>query len=132
MVTIVGYSIRTQKDGEKKQYIALELEGDVEMVQSQQTGRFYATVRRCTVTSSFDELTAQRMVNKQMPGSIVRVPCSGYDYIVPESGEVINLSYRWDYQPEGAGRVYQPRQRVAAAQPANEEELVVEEEPVVV
>lgn len=131
MVTIVGYSIRTQKDGEKKQYIALELEGDVEMVQSQQTGRFYATVRRCTVSSSFDELTAQRMVNKQMPGTIVRVPCSGYEFTVPESGEVINLSYRWDYQPEGPGRVYQTRQKAAVMQQENEEEIIVEEEVVV-
>ena len=127
MVTIVGYSVRAQKEGDKKQYIALELEGDVEMVQSQQTGRFYATVRRCTVSSSFDELIAQRMVGKQMPGSIVRVACEGYEFTVPESGEVINLGYRWDYQPEGAMRMHQPKQRVAAKQEQKEEDVIIEE-----
>lgn len=127
MVTIVGYSVRTQKEGEKKQYIALELEGDVEMVQSSNTGRFYATVRRCTVSSSFDELTAQRMVGKQMPGAIVRVPCDGYEFTIPESGEVINLGYRWDYQPEGAMRMYQPRYKAAAKQEHKEEDIIIEE-----
>lgn len=109
MVTVTGYSLRQQKEGEKKQYISLDLEGDIEMVQSQQSGRFYATVRRCTISSTFDEATAARMIGRQMAGSIERVPCEAYDYTMPETGEVVKLGYKWDYQPEGGKRMVAPR-----------------------
>ena len=111
MVTVVGFNLRTQKEGEKKQYITLEIEGDIEMIQSQNTGRHYATVRRCVVSSTFDPLTAERMVGKQMAGTIERVPCESYDFTVPESGEVIQLGYRWDYVPAGAMRMHQAKAR---------------------
>lgn len=109
MVTVTGYSLRQQKEGDKKHYISLDLEGDIEMVQSQNSGRFYATVRRCAISSTFDEATAARMVGKQMTGSIERVPCEPYDYTMPETGEVVKMGYRWDYQPEGGKRVIAQR-----------------------
>lgn len=104
MVQVVGYSLKTPKEG--KPYVALELEGSIEMIQSQNTGRHYATVRRCTVSSTFDEVTAERMVGKEMPGSIERVPCEPYDFTVLETGEVVKIAYRWDYQPEGRRRTF--------------------------
>lgn len=97
MVTIKNYHLR---QGEKGAYVSLELTGDVELVQSSSTGRFYATARRCFIFSTFDEQTARMMVGKQMPGSIKRVPCEAYDYVLPETGEVIRLGYRFDYTPE--------------------------------
>ena len=112
MVQIVGYNLRTQKEGEKKSYITLEIEGDVEMVQSQNTGRFYATVRRCVISSTFDEMTAARMVGKEMAGTIERVPCEPYEFTIKETGEVTLLSYRWDYQPEGRRRTFTPKAKV--------------------
>ena len=69
MVTIKAAHLR---DGDKGQFISLELEGDLELVQSTSTGKFYATVRKCFISSTFDEETAQRMVGKQIKGSIVR------------------------------------------------------------
>lgn len=110
MVTVINYALR-KKEGESKPYITLTLEGGVEMVQSQNTGRFYATVRTCVVSSTFDEGTAVRMVGKDMPGSIERVPCEPYDFTIKETGEVIKMAYRWDYQPEGGRRVYATKQR---------------------
>ena len=109
MVQIVGFNLRTQKEGKKENYITLLIEGDVELVQSSNTGRFYATVRRCVISSTFDEETAERMVGKQMPGTIERVPCQAYDYTVPETGEVVSLGYRWDYKPEGGRRISTPK-----------------------
>jgi hypothetical protein len=109
MVQVVGYSLKTPKEG--KPYVALELEGAIEMVQSQNTGRHYATVRRCVVSSTFDEHTAARMVGKEMAGSIERVSCEPYEFTIRETGEVTLLSYRWDYQPEGARRFTPPRQK---------------------
>lgn len=129
MVTVIDYAVR-KKDGEKP-YITLTLEGGIEMVQSQNTGRFYATVRTCVVSSTFDELTAQRLLGKEMPGSIVRVPCDNYEFTIPESGEVVSLAYRWDYVPENAMRMYRPKQKPAAKQDAKSEDIIVEEETTV-
>ncbi|MBL7683823.1 MAG: hypothetical protein JNK00_10725 [Flavipsychrobacter sp.] len=97
MVIVKNYSL---KDGEQGTYVSLELEGDLEMVQSQNTGRFYATTRRCRIFSTFDEPTAKRMVGRPMQGSIVRVPCEPYEFTIPETGEIITLAYRYDYVPE--------------------------------
>lgn len=109
MVHVVGYSLKTPKEG--KPYVALELEGSIEMIQSQNTGRHYATVRRCVVSSTFDEHTAARMIGKEMAGTIERVPCEPYEFTIRETGEVTLMSYRWDYQPEGTRRYAQPRQK---------------------
>ncbi len=43
MVHVKNYALRERKDGET--FITLELTGGVEMVQSTDTGRFYATIR---------------------------------------------------------------------------------------
>jgi hypothetical protein len=99
MVTITKYHLRESKDG--KPFIALELQGDIELVQSLETGNFYATARKCSITSTFDEETAKRIIGTQMPGSIVRVQTEAYDFLVPESGEIIRLAHRYQYRPEG-------------------------------
>lgn len=99
MVTVKSYVSRTGDDDE--QYILLELEGDMDLVKSNKTNRYYATVRSCKIFSTFDEQTAQRMVGKQIPGEIVRKQCEPYDFTVPETGEVIKLAHSWDYDPEG-------------------------------
>mgnify|MGYP000315146524 CR=1 FL=1 len=57
MVTITSYVPRTRKDGTT--FIALEITGGVELVQSSNTGNFYATVRKCTIPSTFDENIAK-------------------------------------------------------------------------
>ncbi len=97
MVIVKNYHVR---EGEQGSFISLELMGDIEMVQSTNTGRYYATARRCFISSTFDELTAKKMVGKEIKGSIKRVPCEAYDYTLPETGEIINLGYKWDYVPE--------------------------------
>ena len=99
MVQVKNYNLR-QKEGEEKSFITLTLESGIEMVQSQNTGRFYATTRTCNISTTFDEATAQRMIGQQIPGAIVRVPCEEYEYIIPESGEIITLGYSWDYVPD--------------------------------
>ena len=99
MVIVKNYHLR---EGEKGSYVTLELQGDMELVQSQNTGRFYATARRCSIYSTFDEYTASRMIGTEMEGRIQRVPCEPYEYTIPESGEVVVLTHSWDYTPEEA------------------------------
>ena len=99
MVQVIGYEIRKNKVGE--QFVALDLMGSLELVQSQNTGRFYATARRCSIPSTFEEEVAKLMVGSKIDGEIVRVPCDPYEYTVKRTGEVISLAYSYSYQPPG-------------------------------
>lgn len=99
MVTVRDYKIAVNsKDGEK--FCMLILEGEVEMVQSKKTGKFYATVRKCSVPATFDEATCKAMIGKIMPGGITRVPCTPYEYTIPSTGEVVTLDYTYSYNPQ--------------------------------
>jgi hypothetical protein len=98
MVTIIGYSQRLNKEG--KPFIALQIQGDITLVQSKETGHWYATAKRASMTSTFDEQTAQSLVGKTIPGKIERVQCEDYEYVVPETGEAIVLSHRYEFVPE--------------------------------
>jgi hypothetical protein len=103
MVKVVDYNVRETKTGEE--FIALILQGDLTMVQSKETGRFYATCKQCSITSTFDETTAKAMIGREIPGRIGKVGCEAYDFTVPEMSEVILLSHRWEYRPEEASVV---------------------------
>jgi len=98
MVTVIDYSLRESKDG--KSFVSLKLEGDPEFIQSLQTGKFYLTAKRCSVTSTFTEESAKSLIGKKMRGSIVRMECESYDYTVPETGEIISLAHTYEYLPD--------------------------------
>ena len=53
MVKVTNYAVRERKDGTT--FIALEITGGLEIQQSQTTGNFYATVKKCSIPSTFDE-----------------------------------------------------------------------------
>ena len=99
MVTVKGYSTQQSKDGSS--FVKLEIQGDLLMVQSQQTGRFYATAKSCFISSTFNEDQAKLMVGKQLPGRIEKLECEPYDYAIPETGELVKLNHRYEYLPEG-------------------------------
>ncbi len=99
MVIVKDYFLR---EGEKGDFVTLQLEGEIELVQSQSSGRHYATARRCNIYSTFDEETASRMIGSVISGRIVRVPCEPFEYTIPETGEVITLNFSWDYNPDDA------------------------------
>jgi hypothetical protein len=100
MVTVKDYAIRQTKDG--REFVALILQGGLCLVQSKQTNNFYATVKRCSVPSTFDEETAKGMIGEKIPGSVQKTSCEPYDYTVQDTGEILHLDYRWAYVPEGA------------------------------
>jgi hypothetical protein len=100
MVTIVGYSQR--KNSEGKDFYSLILQGGIEMVKSKETDRYYATAKRCSITSTFDEATAKAMIGEKIPGTVQKQNCEPYNYVVKETGEIMELTHRWVYLPEGA------------------------------
>jgi hypothetical protein len=100
MVTITSYVPRTRKDGTT--FIALEITGGVELVQSSNTGNFYATVRKCTIPSTFDENIAKGLIGSQIPGDVVKVNVPAYEYINKRTGEIMQLQHSFAYRPEGS------------------------------
>jgi hypothetical protein len=100
MVTVVEYAIRKTKDD--REFIALILQGGLCLVQSKQTNNFYATVKRCSIPSTFDEVTAKGMIGEKIPGSVQKQSCEPYDFTIKDTGEILHLDYRWAYVPEGA------------------------------
>lgn len=98
MVRIIGYKERQKENGET--FFVLELQGGIEMVMSQQTGRFYATAKKAFIPSTFDEQTCLALVGTDMKGSIIKEKCEPFNYVVKETGEEIILTHRWVYSPE--------------------------------
>lgn len=99
MITIVGYAPRQNSAGET--FYTLLLQGGIEMVKSQTTGNYYATARRTSVTSTFDERTCKALIGEKLQGHVARMECESFDYTIQETGEVIKLNHRWVYVPEG-------------------------------
>ena len=95
MVTVIDYLQRQNAKGED--FFMLELQGEMEIVTSAQTGMAYATARKAKLPTTFNEATCASMVGKELPGSIKRVDCEPYEYTISESGETIELSHRWEY-----------------------------------
>ena len=100
MLTVTNYKKRVSKEG--KEYLTIEVQGGLEMIQSQVTGRFYATVRKSSVTTTFGEDVAKALIDSQIPGKIVRVESDPYEYTIQNTGEIVTLNHRWEYQPENA------------------------------
>ncbi len=39
------------------------------------------------------------MIGSQMDGSIQKLSCEPYEYVVPDTGEVIEMAHRWSFVP---------------------------------
>ena len=100
MVTVTDYAIHQRKDG--TDFITLELTGGLELVQSQNTGNFYATVRKCSIPSTINETMAQQVIGTTMQGEVVRVSCDPYEFINKRTGEIMTLSHSYAYRPANA------------------------------
>lgn len=98
MVTIVDYKSYQSEDG--KDFYGLQVQGGLEAVKSKETGRTYLTARKAMVPCTFDEATCQMLKGTQLPGSIKRVETEPYEYDIPESGEVVTLTHRFEYVGE--------------------------------
>jgi hypothetical protein len=94
MVFISDFALRKNAAGES--FVALILTGGLELLKSQKTGKMYGTVRKTSIPSTLDELTAKAMIGSKLPGEIVRVPCPEYEYTTT-TGEKISLDFEYQY-----------------------------------
>ena len=100
MVTVSNYALRKTSEG--REFYVLILQGGLSLVQSRQSGNYYATVKQCSIPSTFDEATAKAMIGEKVPGSVVKKQCKPYEFTSKTTGEILKLDYRWVYVPEGS------------------------------
>ncbi len=105
MVKIVSYKERTKEDGST--FHVLEVQGGLEIVQSQSTGSYYATTKKAYIPTTFDQVMCQSFVGKEIEGTIVKEECENYLYVVKETGEELILNHRWVFTPEKKEAVLQ-------------------------
>ncbi|MDW5289453.1 hypothetical protein [Formosa sp. PL04] len=98
MVTIKDFKTIKKENGEV--FHALIVQGGVESVKSQKTGRLYFTVRTATVPTTFDEAVCKSILGTQFDGQIKKVMCDPYTYVVESTGELIELKHRWEFVDE--------------------------------
>jgi hypothetical protein len=98
MVTIVDYKTYEKEDGTT--FNTLVVQGGIEAVKNQETGRTYLTARTARVSCTFDELTCEALKGTQIPGSVKKVISAPYEYAVPNSGEIITLTHRFEFISE--------------------------------
>lgn len=98
MVRIVNFKEREAEDGTT--FFALVIQGGIELVRSQETGNFYATARKTSITSTFNEETCKALIGTEIPGKVVKQECEPYKYTIKETGDIITLSHKYYYIPE--------------------------------
>lgn len=98
MVKIIETKLSERKDGTS--FVSLKVLGDPEFVQSQKNGTFYLTAKSCFVATTFNEMTAEALIGKELPGSVERIPSEPYEYTIESTGEVITLTHKYAYQPD--------------------------------
>ncbi|MBU6158433.1 MAG: hypothetical protein KGP35_05310 [Bacteroidetes bacterium] len=98
MVTVTSCHERQKTDGST--FVVLEISGGVELVLSQKTNRYYATLRKCTIPFTGTLDVARLMLGQKIEGEIVKAICSPYEFVNPRTGEVMVLQHSWAYRPK--------------------------------
>ncbi len=98
MVRIINYKTRQKEDG--TEFYLLEVQGGIEMVKSKTTNQYYATAKKATVSTTFDEETCKGLIGTEFPGKIAKIQAEPYSYTIKDSGETITLEHRYIYLPE--------------------------------
>lgn len=103
MVTITNYTKRKREDGTA--FCVLEINSGIELLQSQTTGQYYATAKKCFIPATFDEAVCRSLKGTMMKGDIIKVECEPYQYTIKETGELITLNHRYEYTPDESSQL---------------------------
>jgi hypothetical protein len=98
MVTVTAALERVKKDGTT--FPVLEISGGAELVLSQTTQRYYATVRKCTIPFTGSLEVAKMLIGQKIEGEIVKVIVPPYEFINQRTGEVMQLQHSYAYRPK--------------------------------
>lgn len=95
MVSVIGYQSVEKENGEE--FLMLVLQGGIEPVKSQATGKMYFTARTVKVPATFDEATCKSLIGSQFEGSIIKVQSDSYEYTIKETGEIVTINHRYEF-----------------------------------
>jgi len=95
MVQVIDYQV-VEKEGQDD-FLLLVLQGAVEAVKSETTGKMYFTARTVKIPATFDEETCKSIVGSQFEGTIIKVPSDPYQYTIKNTGEIVTLRHRYEY-----------------------------------
>lgn len=95
MVTIIG--VEKRKNRQDEEFNVLIIQGGIESVLSKLTGKPYITARKTSVPCTFDDVFVKHLIGKELPGTIERITCDPYEYIIPKTGEKITLEHTYQY-----------------------------------
>lgn len=98
MVQIVDYKTYQKENGEK--FHTLVVQGGVEAVKSKETGKSYLTARTTSVSCTFNKFMCESLLGTQLEGFIKKVEVDSYDYTIPGTDEVIELTHRYEFISE--------------------------------
>ena len=98
MVQITNALERVKKDGSV--FTVLEISGGAELVLSQTTQRYYATVRRCTIPFTGTMDVAKMLIGQKIEGEIVKVIVPQYQFENKRTGEVMFLQHSYAFRPK--------------------------------
>lgn len=95
MVTVK--EIKKAENSKGEEFYGLIVQSGAMPVKSKKTGRVYITAKTAFVATTFDEQTAASLIGAEFEGTIRKVVTDPYEYVIEETGEVIELSHRWEY-----------------------------------
>lgn len=95
MVTVKEIKKAENSNGEE--FYGLIVQSGAIPVKSKKTGKVYFTAKTAFVSTTFDEKTASSLIGMEFEGTIKKVETEPYEYIIEQTGEVIQLSHRWEY-----------------------------------
>lgn len=95
MVTVK--EVKKAENAMGEEFYGLIVQSGAIAVKSKETGRVYFTAKTAFVSTTFDQETANSMIGQEFEGTIKKVQTDPYEYTIEETGEVIELSHRWEY-----------------------------------
>ena len=95
MVTVKD--IKKAENSKGEEFYGLIVQSGAMTVKSKQTGRVYFTAKTAFVATTFDEEAAVSLIGQEFEGTIRKVETDPYEYTIKETGEIIELSHRWEF-----------------------------------
>lgn len=105
MVKIISF--KTNQSEEGKEFCTLMVQGGIEAVKSKKTGRTYLTARKASVPCTFTKEVCETLIGTDLEGSVKRIEVEPYEYTVEETGEVIELTHRYEYLDDSSTIIQQ-------------------------
>jgi hypothetical protein len=96
-MSVIVKEIKRAKNSSGEEFYGLIVQSGAMAVKSKKTGRVYLTARTAFIATTFDEETASSLIGAEFDGTIKKVQTDPYEYTIQETGEVLELSHRWEF-----------------------------------